>query len=358
MADVFSFLLVLAVAVAGGFIGNKLKLPAGGMLGAMVAVVALNIIFAQAALPSGLQVVLQIASGIMIGSRVTKSDALGLRKLALPAFVMVICMLVINIAIGTVMYRFSKLDIATSLFASAPGGMMDMAIVSAELGANPAYVVLLQLSRLMFIFMCMIPFYRKITSKMKLNPGFTTYVSSISEIGDKQQDIKSGFLLKQIFITILCGGTSGLALWWLGIPAGAIIGAMLGTAICNITTSKAYFPPSCRLPLQMVAGAFVGMRMDRESIFAMRGLIVPMLILFVGVITITFATAFVMHKLTRLNMATCLLASTPGGLTEMAILSDNLGLDTPKIAVLQVSRLMSVIIFFPTMLYFTLRILS
>jgi len=356
LGDILSFLLVIAVAVVGGFIGNKLKLPAGGMLGAMLAVVALQMVFAQAALPNGLQVILQIASGIMIGSRVTKSDALGLRKLALPAVVMVICMLAINITIGTVMYRFSKLDTATSLFASAPGGMMDMAIVSAELGANPAYVALLQLSRLMFIFTCMIPFYRKITSKIRPVAVIAASGSSSPEVGDKQQKPELGSFFKRVCITILCGGTCGLALWWLSIPAGAIIGAMLGTAICNIVTDKAYFPPRCRLPLQMVAGAFIGMRMDRDSIFAMGDLIVPMLILFVGVIAITFLTALVMRKLTRLDMATCLLASTPGGLAEMAILADNLGLDTPKIAVLQVARLMSVIIFFPTMLYFVLRI--
>ena len=351
MHAVPSFLLVITVAAVGGFIGTKLKLPAGAMLGAMIATVIMQMIFEQPALPQGLRVVLQLASGILIGSRVAKKDAIGLKRLALPVIVLITCMLIINIVVGTTMYQFSYLDIATSLFASAPGGLMDMTLISSELGANSAYVALLQLSRLIFIFTCMVPFYRKIAHKVK-NADMTKPLNT-----DAKSVPQTTNPMYRLCITVLCGCTSGLILWRFGVPAGAIIGAMLGTAICNVVTGKAYFPPRARLPLQIVAGAFIGLRMDRDSIFAMGNLIVPVLILFAGVVFITFATAFVMRKLTGLDFATCVLASTPGGLTEMSLLADDLGLDTPKIAILQTSRLMSVIIFFPTMLYFVLRLM-
>jgi len=140
-------------------LGNKLKLPVGGMLGSMAAVIAFNLIVQPPIfVPVELQVALQLAFGPVIGSRITRGDMVGLKRLALPAVAMLVCMLGINIIFGTIMYRFSTLDLATSLFATAPGGMLDMAIVSADFGANSAYVALLQLSRLMFIFICMIPF--------------------------------------------------------------------------------------------------------------------------------------------------------------------------------------------------------
>jgi len=395
--SIFSFLLIIAVAAIGALIGARLKLPAGGMLGAMFAVIILQLLFEQQALPRNLQVILQIASGTMIGSRVAKKDVIGLRLLALPAIVLIFSMFVINIVVGTTMYRLSYLDIVTSLFASAPGGMMDMALVSAELGANPAYVALLQLSRLIFIFTCMMPFYRKIVSRFKVAEGASGDVPVVHDavaadeatsradaglVTADEATAKAGAglvatdpvkttvgitkktkLLTQNPLFKLCrsllfGSIGGLILWRLGVPAGAIIGAMLGTAIFNVSTGKAYFPARYRLPLQIVAGAFIGMRMDRESLFAIGNLVIPALILFAGVVHITFATAFVVHKLTRLDFATCMLSSTPGGLTEMSLLADDLGLDAPKIAILQTSRLMSVIIFFPTMLYFVLRILG
>jgi len=357
LGEVLSILLIIVIAAVGGLTGSRFKLPAGAMLGAMAAVVTLQMIYVQPGLPSQLQVVLQLASGTLIGSRVTKKDALGLRRLALPAIVLIICMFIINVVVGSAMYFFSRLDIITSLFASAPGGMMDMAIVSAELGANPAYVALLQLARLIFIFTCMVPFFRKIVSAA--SPSLPKISVSDSEPPKPVPAAKPmRDKAKLLCFTLLCGCTSGLILWHLGVPAGAIIGAMVGTAAFNIATAKAYFPPKCRLPLQILAGAFIGMRMDRESILAIGNLIVPAIILFAGVILITFVTAFIMRKLTKLDLATCLLASTPGGLTEMALMAEDLGLDAPKIAILQTSRLMSVIIFFPTMLYFVARVVG
>ena len=60
----------------------------------------------------------------------------------------------------------------------------------------------------------------------------------------------------------------------------------------------------------------------------------------IGVLLFALITSFIMHKLTKLDFSVCLMASTPGGLQEMSLLSDELGADTPKIAVMQTSRLM------------------
>ena len=45
-------LFTLLVAVAGGLLAQKIKVPAGAMIGAMVAVAALNIVTGQAYLPT------------------------------------------------------------------------------------------------------------------------------------------------------------------------------------------------------------------------------------------------------------------------------------------------------------------
>lgn len=371
MESIFYFVLIIIAAVMGGVIGHKLKLPAGGMLGAMAAVISFNLIVQPPiSMPGESQVALQLAFGPVIGSRITKGDMLGLKSLALPAVAMLICMLGMNIFFGTVMYRFSTLDLATALFATAPGGMLDMAIVSADFGANSAYVALLQLSRLMFIFICMIPFYKKAMTKLAgplhMNQA-QTRESLVSEPAATPGSLVPDGLppepssrkrkAKYFFITALCACCLGIALRMLNVPGGAIMGAMVGSAAYNILSGKAYFPTGLRLPLQILAGIFIGMRLDRESLFAMNEIIIPVIILFAGVVVMTLVTSFVMHKLTRLDSFTSLLASTPGGLSEMAMLADDLGVDAPKVAVLHMARLMSVIIFFPAMLAVVLRFL-
>ena len=47
--------------------------------------------------------------------------------------------------------KLTKLDLTTSLFASAPGGVSDMAIIASELGADPAKVAALQTLRLIVV---------------------------------------------------------------------------------------------------------------------------------------------------------------------------------------------------------------
>jgi len=168
--NILNLILTLCVGAAGGLLGNKIKLPTGWMLGSMIAVIALNLIFQIAWFPTEMRTVLQLASGMMIGSRISRKDILGLSKLAMPAAIIIATMLVLNITFGIIMYVASNLDMPTTLFATAPGGMMDMAIVSADLGANPAYVALLQLSRLMIIYLCMIPLYKKVTARFQ-KPG-------------------------------------------------------------------------------------------------------------------------------------------------------------------------------------------
>ena len=342
--DGFLYLiLALFLAIAGGLTANRFKLPAGGMLGAMIAVIIFNItVQPPIVLPGGFVAGLQLFSGTMIGSRISKKDMINLKSLAFPAIVMLVTLLLLNIGFGFVMYSLSSLNIPTALFATAPGGMMDMAIISDDLGANSAYVAILQLSRIMFILICMMPFYRKIMVKL-IAPKEKTSPSTPKEGKAKPH-------IKYFFITFVCASILGLSLRFLGIPAGAIMGAMLGAAIFNIASSKGHFPPNFRLPLQIVAGTFVGLRMDRASIFAMNELIIPVLILFICVIVMTIVVAFAMHKITGLDLPTSLMAATPGGLTEMALMADDLGVNAPKVAVLHMARLMCVIIFFPVML--------
>ena len=156
------FLLTLAVAAAGGLIGYKLKLPVGGMVGSMIAVIIFNVATEKAVFYSELRIVLQIFSGAMIGSQIGREDLLEMKKIIYPTALLLVSMVLLNLTFGTLMYVLSDLDLATALFASSPGGVSDMAIISADLGANPAYVAIIQLCRLLTIFIFMPPIFRKI----------------------------------------------------------------------------------------------------------------------------------------------------------------------------------------------------
>lgn len=386
------FILTLIVATVGGLIGHKLRLPVGGMVGSMVAVIIFNVITEKAVFYPDLRIALQIFGGAMIGSRIGREDLISMKKIIFPTILLIICMVILNLSFGTMMYVFSDLDAATALFASTPGGVSDMAIISSDLGANPAYVAILQLCRLLTIFVFMPPIFRKIVnnrnSKLSRNKQLGVENSSLEAIREKDSmsagnDLELGLIsqtdltleysdiseqitettsaseshktkekprAKRFILMLIAATVGGLIVHFLGIAAGAMIGAMIASVACGMFFGKTPFPKTLLLCMKIFAGAFIGIQLDREGLAQMSALGVPLLIMVVGIFFFVFLVSFLLHKITGLDLITCMLSSTPGGVQEMALLSEDIGGDTPKIAVMQTARLISVILFFPSML--------
>lgn len=367
------FLLTLAVAAAGGLIGYKLKLPVGGMVGSMIAVIIFNVVTEKAVFYSELRIALQIFGGAMIGSQIGRDDLLAMKKIIFPTVLLLLSMVVLNLTFGTLMYVFSDLDLATALFASTPGGVSDMAIISADLGANPAYVAIIQLCRLLTIFIFMPPIFRKIISSrnnMKdrnnaletadANPEECSTPNQTADDTVKGDNNKAKVKLnaKRFILMLVIAAAGGVLLHLLDIAAGAMIGAMISAASFCIFLGRMPFPLTLRLGMQIFSGAFIGIGLDRSGLDRMGDLGVPLLILVVGIFIFVFLVTLLLHKVAGLDLITSMLSSTPGGVQEMALLSEDIGGDTPKIAVMQTARLISVILFFPLMLQLILGIIG
>ena len=345
MVDIIWFAVTLLVAAAGGLIAVKLKVPAGAMVGSMAFVVIFNVLTDKGFFYADLRTVLQLISGAFIGAKVGKEDIFELRKAIWPTVVLLISMVLLNLFFGAIIAGASALDVPTALFATTPGGASDMALISEELGANPGYVAIMQVFRLLIIFVFCPPIFKKI-----MNKKYSAFTDKVSEVKkERNSNKKSLFDLKQFAILLAVSAVCGLIFKVIGVTAGAMIGAMLGGAVLTIFTKKVTFPAPVRTGLQILSGAFIGIRMNKESLLHMDDLIVPILIMTVGILLFVFVTSFIMHKITGLDYPTCMFASTPGGLQEMSLLSEELGADTVKVAVMQTVRLIFVVSFFPTL---------
>lgn len=345
--DFVAFLITVAAALLLGAVGYKLRLPAGALVGAIAGTVIVNLFLGGAFLYADIKIVLQLLSGAMIGSKIGMSDVREMKQIILPTLFLLLGMVILNLVFGTLMAALSSLDVPTALFATAPGGMADMALISTELGANPSYVGLLQLLRILTIFICMPPIFKRILAGRSIAPPTAAPADS------RDAAVPAGAALaRKLILLLLVSAAGGLIFRQLGVAAGALTGSMIaGTLLC-VFRGKVPFPTPLRFFMQVFSGIFIGVGIDYERIMTLPELLIPALIMVVGIFAFVFATSFLMHKLFKIDLAVCLLASTPGGVQEMALLSEDLGADTPKIAVMQTTRLMSVVLFFPTMLEF------
>lgn len=346
--------LTLAVAACGGLLGRKLNIPAGTFLGALFLTILFNVFLNQAWLPGDVRPWLQMLSGILLGSGISRRDVRELKHLIVPALVMTIDMILINVVFGYLMFRLSNLDLATALLATAPGGMTDMALIAAELGGEMVPVTLLHLARLLVIF-ALLPFiFARLNRDQAAKSQFAACKAPISTrgsagAGGPQSESKRQYAVNSL-LTAAAAAAGGILLWQLGVNAGAMIGSMLAVAALNLTTGRARSSARLRVAVQIMAGAFVGQNMNRENLSLMAELLVPVLVMILSVLFFILLVSLSLIWLSKLERATCILISAPGGLQEVSLMAIDLNADAPKVMVMQTTRLMVVIALFPTLL--------
>lgn len=144
-------LITLFIAFVGGTIAMRLKVPAGALVGAMVAVAIYNVFTSQGNVPKNFKVIAQIVVGGMIGLNFTKESVMGLKDLVFPAVIVVIGLTILSLTLGFIIHKLTGLDLVTALFSSAPGGITDMTLMSEAYGAETHKVALLHLMRLITV---------------------------------------------------------------------------------------------------------------------------------------------------------------------------------------------------------------
>ena len=146
-----TILLTACTAVLGGCAGLKLRLPAGALIGAMASTAAMNLLFQAAYMPTEVKFFTQVATGVYIGAKISRSNLGDLRSILRPALVLLAIMLSFAAAMGTLIYSISSLSVPTALFAMAPGGITDMALIAEEMGADSVKVAGMHIVRLIGI---------------------------------------------------------------------------------------------------------------------------------------------------------------------------------------------------------------
>ena len=155
-ANIFNILSALLFGGIGGFTAKYFGLPVGGMLGAMVIVGILRTIGVPLKeLPQWLILCTQIVLGGYLGTTFTPEMVATLQTLLFPILFFSIFVVINGLFIGFLFHRILKWDLATSLLATAAGGVTLMTLTAMEVNADPIKVSLLHSLRLVIILLTM-----------------------------------------------------------------------------------------------------------------------------------------------------------------------------------------------------------
>ena len=351
--------ITIAVAMAGGYAALRLKVPAGALIGSMLVVAVANVAFGTAYMPTSWKFYTQISTGAYLGAKISRADLRGLKIILKPAVILAAVMLAFTTAVGVLICRISDLTPATALFAVAPAGITDMTLASMEFDSEPSIVALIQTVRIVFTICMLPPMIKLIERRSGVHPNpppaaQETAQEAAQEAAPSKKKKSVDEIVLTLVIALICGRLGKLA----GIPAGAITCSMIGAAAFNLITDHAYMPLRLRQFIQIFAGALIGCTVGREQVMQMLRIWDVVLIAIAGYTLLDLAAAWVIHRHTEMDIITALFSSAPGGLTDMALIAEDMGADSIKIAGMHTLRLIGVVILYPSIIGVLVRLLS
>lgn len=320
--------LLIALAGVGLFHLNDLPLP--WLLGPIIACLIASLLGVRISGFPRTNTSMRIVLGVALGASLTpdllsRMDAIGRSLLLVPPF------MAVSAAIGFPYFRrFCGFDPATSFFAAMPGGLLDMLIFGQEAGGSLRMLSLVHATRLLMI-VSALPFFLQYGLELDINQPPGNPVSSLSFS-------QAGFML--------CAGLLG---WFLavriGLPGAALLGPMIAAGLASQLGFITDRPPAeAILMAQLFVGLTIGVSYLGITVRELRQIILAAIGYVLILCVLSGLVVAVAIKLNNTAPLDAILAFSPGGQAEMAVLAIVAGADVAFVVTHHITRILTVTI--------------
>ncbi len=334
----------MILGFAGAYLGHRLPVPAGVLLGTLVAVGTVSIVSPFLGLPNvpvppGSMPVVQVMLGIMVGLRMDR-DALrsGIHAL-LPASVLSVAIIAISIASALVADALTSMNAITALFAAAPGGLTEMTTTSTTFAeTDPIAVATVQLARVLLA----ITIVDVLMSRTRSGKDGEQDQSGDSSGKDGYKEELKGLAVAAPWGIL--GGAIGIALQ---IPAGGIIGALAGSAAFELLTGRSVPIARFQVVVQVVSGVVIGLGVSSDFLSELGQLAVAGAVIISVQMVFWLAIAWLLIKFSGYDGLTSALATSPGGLSGVIPAAEETRADSVVVTFMQLVRLSTIVVVVP-----------
>lgn len=342
------------IGILGGLLAKQLKIPAPFMTGSMLAVALFSILTEQSYMPSTLKIIAQIISGAYIGQQVNKSDLLNFPKLGKSILFLMLLFTLNMFTMGFIFHLFFNMDLVTALLSCMPGGIMDVSLISIDMGAQAEIVATMQLIRLVSILLILPNWIGFLLRRFDKEQPIDSKKNSLKKI----RTVGTNTRFFNDTLVLIIASIAGLVGVYLGIPVGALIFSLIASSLLKITKNTAQLSSFIRYIAQILAGSIIGSSFTKHSISQINQLIVPALLLLASYLLINVLFGTIIYKRGILDLKSALFASSPAGATDISLIAGELGGDMPKIAAVQICRTIFTIVVLPILVQWFLQIIS
>lgn len=379
-----SLAILAAAALIGGLITARLRMPAGALLGALAGTVLVQSLGLTALPPAPplARGALYTAIGLMLGLRFTRESMSYLRNVRLPAVLIPAVMVLSGLSLGLLYSGLTpdgsrlRVDVTTGVLALTPGGFQEMSIAAEQMNAVLSVVVFSHLVRIITV----LGIYPRLidliarrleprsvarnvaTAREPVAAGYKSGSEAVLHTGREEHLLPivaqeqptagpEGTRALQWGALISAAVVGGLLGWWSRIPAGTVVVAMLAVigAKLWLSADSASVPSRMRVAIRMGLGINLGLQFAVGPLVHAGSLALPLALSLVLLMLISVVAALVVWRATAIDLPTALWMSAPAGLTEIAVLAEEGGVDPLPVLTVHLMRVVLIIAVQPTL---------
>lgn len=332
--------VLLAVGAAGAWIADLVGVPAGVMIGALVASGAYRL----AGGPTGnwrsrYGRAGRLLLGAVIGGAFGPDVVEPLMTAILPVLAIIAVMVCAGLALGWGLSRVTSLDLRTAMLSVMPGGLPAMVGMSDDLEADVTVVAGVHFARL--------------TAILLITPLVMPWLTSVGGMVAPAVDLipTEAAGLGLTLATLACGLAGGMLGVWARVPSGDLMGSMVAVSVANLL--GAHLGPladAWRVIAMVLIGIAVGTQVSRASLRRLREIALPAAASIATLMLMGLGLGWALWRITSLDLATALLSAVPGGAGTMPAIAHDLGGDMRLVAALHLTRqLVLVLVLLPAL---------
>ncbi len=317
----------LAAAFLGGWAFEALATPIPWLLGPLFAVAGVNLAGWRIAGPPGGRQLGQILIGTAIGLEFTPDVANAVLGHLHWMTAAALAAILIGGLAAWLQVRIAGLDAATAFFGSVPGGMAEMLGLGDRFGAEPVALALAQTIRVGIV--------------------VVTVPLGLALLGAEGSDpfAAGAGAVDAAAMPVLLGGAglSAMALNRLGLTNAWMLGACgFAAALALSEAPVSNLPQPLPILGQVLIGAALGERFDREPMRRAPRVILAAALSTMLLLASATILAVGLAAVSDMPVATMIAAICPGGLAEMSITAQALGLAVPLVSAYHIMRIVMI----------------
>ena len=153
--------------------------------------------------------------------------------------------------------------------------------------------------------------------------------------------------LRRIAISLLIGLVGGSCFAFAELPLPWMLGAMAATMAASLSGADITLPQRLRKPMIAVVGVALGSAFTPDRLEGISAWLPSLAVLPIYAAVVGALILFYLRSKSTFDAKTAFFAATPGGLSEMVILTDQLGGDMRNVALFHTARLVLIVFSIP-----------